>query len=141
MKSLKIIIVFIFICSLMFLCSCSKQEEDNKDKVDYSLAELKQFAIDSIHAYEDKNGTLAINMAEDITLVDTNKDVKGTKITWKSSNSSLINDSGKIVKRPESDTSVEFTCEVEFDGQKEAISFENRFYRKEIDSNKEVLAN
>ena len=124
MKSFKIIVVFIFVCSLMLLCSCgNKENEDNKDKVNYSLAELKQFAIDSIHAYEDKNGTLAINMAEDITLVDTNKDVSGTKITWKSSNSSLINDSGKIVERPESDTSVEFTCEVEFDGQKEAISF------------------
>lgn len=125
MKGFKIIIVLIFMFSLAFLCSCSKDNQEEKEpEVKYSMDEFKEFTVESIHAYENKgDGKLTVKVAEDITLLDTNKDVSGTKLTWKSLNSEYINDNGKIVKRPDEDLDVAFECTLEFNGQSEKLDF------------------
>ena len=125
MKGFKIIIVLIFMFSLAFLCSCSKDKQEEKEpEVKYSMEEFKAFTVESIHAYENKgDGKLTVKVAEDITLLDTNKDVSGTKLTWKSLKSEYINDNGKIVKRPDEDLDVAFECTLEFNGQSEKLDF------------------
>ena len=121
MKGLKIFVAIVFIFSLIFLCSCSKDDDKEKEK-EYSMEEFKEFVVSSINAFE-KEGKLTVNVAEDLTLVDSNKDVSGSKITWKSLNSEYINDNGKIVKRPEKSLDVNFECILEYNGKNEKLDF------------------
>ena len=107
-------IIIIFMVSL-FLFGC----EEITDSY-YSVWELKQYVIDSIHAYEGEENEAGeqvyyIIIANDLKLPTENPDVKGTKITWTSLDEACIDNSGTIIERDSRKIlNIDFECKVEY---------------------------
>lgn len=101
------------------------------DKVDtsYSVDDLKQYVLDTVHAYpkETEDGeevTYCINVANDVELPTTNPDVKGTEISWTSYDISSIDSDGKIVERDSRKIlDIDFECKITYNKQTIYIPF------------------
>ena len=123
MKKNIFFIIIIFVVSLFFL-GCGEKEDTN-----YSVEELKQYAIDAIHANAgetDEAGEIVyyIIVANSVKLPTANPDVKGTKITWRSFDETSINNSGEIVERDARKIlDIDFECKVEYNGKALYIPF------------------
>ena len=121
----NIFVMIIAFVACLFLFGC-KNEETNTD---YSVEELKNYAIESVHAYE--YGTndadeqvYAITVADDVKLPTSNPDVKNTKITWSSYDATCIDDNGTIIDRDSRKIlNIDFECKVEFNGASIYIPF------------------
>ena len=124
MKKNIFILIFIFACCA-FLFGC-KNEETNAD---YSVEELKNYAIASVHAYEygtndAEEQVYAITIADSFKLPTSNPDVKNTKITWTSYDTTCIDDDGTIIDRDSRKIlNIDFECKVEFNGASIYIPF------------------
>ena len=118
-------LVIVFIISLLFIGGCNTEEIQGN----YSVDDLKQYAIDSIHAYEGEENDAGekvyyIHVADDVNLPTSNPDVKGTKITWTSLDETCIENSGKIVDRDSRRIlNIDFECKVEYGGKTLYIPF------------------
>lgn len=117
MKNFKYILFLLMIVSCIILTGCSSS------KVDYTLEELKQYTIDSVHAYE-KDGVYYVNVANDVKLPTKVENVDGTKITWTSYDEGCITSDGKILDRDSRKIlNIDFSCEMEVNGEKEYLDF------------------
>lgn len=118
-------LIIVFALALLFIGGCNKKEEQGN----YSVEELKQYAIDSIHAYEGEENDAGeivyyIHIANDVNLPTANPDVKGSKITWTSLDETCIESSGKIVDRDSRRIlNIDFECKVEYGGKALYIPF------------------
>ena len=116
----KILFILVLLLGIL-LFGCDKADTN------YSIDELKQYVIDTVHAYPqeaDGETVYYINVANDVALPKSNPDVKGTEISWTSYDISSIDSDGNIVER---DTrrilDIDFECKITYNKETIYIPF------------------